>query len=269
MKFENNELFLDRKELIYLVRLTGSQTVIGMDMPELKQDKKEIDNLLAEAEKSLVKADVIEISQTQGVSVEEPILQMIEVVAKRSLAILTIRSIRGKGQQLFVHNFLDNLILEHTLPQENMHRLAFVKNQDAFYERLRLIFPLHPVDQKTRKEFVIKEKLMQQIKDNLLQNNLEAPEKELEKLGMPREYRQTMLNALKTPQFTASAAAFLMRGDEIKDASSFSVVGDQESSWGIWPHKLIEKDPEFLIFPSGITDVLCAFKDWISLLTAK
>lgn len=266
MKQKHHEVYLNRNELFYLSMLSGAKSIVGVNLPELDQHDNEISGLLENGKKSLLESNAIKENENHSIDIEASLLDHINTVAFRELAILIIRSIKGIGQQQFIYNFHENFIQEHTLPKQNYHRFAFIKDQNGLFERLKEIIPIHSVERKERKELVIKEKVLTEVRELIQNEQFEKSKSILSDLGMSENFQNAFLKGLYSPKLSVSLAAFSMQGDKIRDTSSFSIFTDEKSSWGVWPYKLSKEDSEYFIFPSGINDILSAVNDWISTL---
>lgn len=262
MKKNLNEIILSHNEFVYLLRLLDCMGIAGMTLEELKDTPA---NKIFEAgtKDKLMEKSFIKIKKG-NVVIQPRILKLIYPVAKRDMAFVLIRGIKGIGEQLFVFNCFKNEIIEHTLPDENTHRLALISSFQRLIERFNELVPLNAVKQDGRPECIVDQPGFEAFINGVIKSQLKEYEIEnkLSGFGFDKNYNHHFLQALKFPELTISIACLYIVKDQIEYATSVSIFADMESSWGIWPHKMDESPPLLMVFPTGIADVFSVVSDW-------
>ena len=252
-----NEFILSRAELVYLLHELKCKTVVGVNLKELNQSDEELSVSLKQGQTLLnKKKDTVDYSQ---------LVEFVEVLGKRDIGIVMIRGIKNLGRQLFIFNFYNGKIIEHTMPEEGFYRLALIPSFDALIERLKQIVSLAAVNMNDREINKISQPDFENIIKFVQSGNIHEAEKILEQTDFNQAYYGYLLQAIGEPEFTLSIACFKIQNDTAMETSSVSIFADQQSSWGVWPGEMEATPPILYLFPSGITDVFNTFSDWLHL----
>lgn len=260
-----NELVMSRGELIYVLNALQAKNIVGVDLKEFDLPPAELDELLQKAEKDLIASDLLTIDpQTQTRELNPILIGMVGALAFRSTAFVLIRGVSDKGQQLFIFNFYQDVIVEHTQPKEGLHRLAAIENLDTLLDRIDELVPLHTVITEDRPQFI-----MSQTSFEELQQNIEAMENHeiipiLTKAGLEQDLTSPFIQALRNPIFSLALAFLDCEEDKAVNASSAAIFADENSAWGVWSGVEGISGTDCLVFPTGVNDIKAALIDWLN-----
>jgi len=260
------ELILSRAELVYVLNALQASRIVGVELREFTWPQQQFDALLQEAEQSLISRSLLTVdAQTQRRLLAPELVEMVSVLAFRSLAFALVRGVRDKGQQLFVFSLYQDTIVEHTQPQEGMHRLAVIGTPEDLFARVESLVPLQPVLRGGRPQFTMVQKQFERMRQSVQTNNTSEAMSILVAAGLAEGLVPSFIRALQKPLFTLSLACLECEGDTVVVASSVAAFADEQSSWGIWSGAADVDAFQLLIFPTGINDIQSAFIDWLGL----
>jgi len=263
---EPMELILSRAELVYVLNALQASRIVGVELTEFAWPQQQFDALLREAEQGLVSRSLLTVdAQSQRRLLAPELVEMAGVLAFRSLAFALIRGVRDKGQQLFVFNLYQDLMVEHTLPQEGMHRLVPIGAPEDLFARVESLVPLQPVRRKGRPLFTMAQSRFERMRQGVQTKSASEVMSILVTAGLAEGLVSLFIQALQNPLFTLSLACLECEGNTVVAASSVAVFADEQSSWGIWSGAADVDPSRLLIFPTGINDIQSAFVDWLGL----
>jgi hypothetical protein len=254
-----SEIILSRAELIFLLKQMGASHVAGVELPELSAAPVTLDPILVEGKQALIARQLI---NATGEMVPE-LKDSMDILANRDMALILARGMKGLGQQLFVFNFKGDQILEHTRPTDKTHRLAGIKDQDALLDRVRELVPLLAVEPNGRLVFEIKAGAFSQVRKLAGAGDLKLALGILKTNGWDPDLAENFLQTLGKLEMTFSIACLVTRAGEVVDGSSAAILASETASWGIWPGDKSGDEPVYLVFPTGITDVVAAVTNWL------
>ena len=259
---KTTEFVLSRPALIYIAQQLGIKYIIGVELDEFKLPAQELRNIINKGKKQLIDQGFLSSRNTRLIN-SSSLNDLVKTIGFRDLAFVLIREIRGVGKQLFMFNFFDNFIVEHTFPVEGMHRLALISTTEELYKRLGQLLPLSPVYQDGRPEFRISKSAFESALQILKSGDKGSAVLIFKESGLKPDLLERFMSCLELPEFTLSIACFLIKNDKVRNTSSASIFADQHSAWGIWPDNMKIDPPIMLVFPSGITDIYSAVQDWL------
>lgn len=260
------ELVISRAELIYVLNTLHVTRIVGMELKEFALPKLQLDAMLRDGEHSLIARSQLTVNQqTRSFVLSPTAIGLVRALAFRDLAFILIRGVRGKGQQLFVFNRYQNMLVEHTLPRASQHRLATVGTLDDLFARLESLVPLQPVLREDRPEFTITPVRFEQARQQIQTGQVSEAISTLVAAGLDENLAPLLVQSLQKPLFTLSLACVKCERDMAVAVSSVAVFADEKSSWGIWPDMAEENNHDLLVFPTGINDIKSAFIDWLGL----
>jgi len=258
-----DELVISRSELIYVLNALQAKHVVGVDIKEFELTPSGLESLLQKAEKNLIASNLVTIDpSTQTRQINPILIGMIGALAFRSAAFVLVRGVRDKGQQLFIFNVYQDIIVEHTQPQQSLHRLAVLEDLDAFFSRIDQLVPLHSVITKDRPQFVMSQTAFQDIQQNKGLQDYEIAQT-LVKAGLSKDLTLPFIQAFQNPIITFSLAILSCEQDTAVDASSATIFADENSAWGVWGGVEGIRETDCLVFPTGTNDIKVAFADWL------
>lgn len=263
---QTRELILSRADLVYVLNALQATRIVGVELQEFTWPQQRFDALLKEAEQSLIERSLLTLDdQTQTRLLAPELVGMVGALALRSHAFVLVRGVRGKGQQLFIFNLHQDIMVEHTQLQEGSHRLALVGTLEDLFARIEDLVPLQPVIREGRPEVTIAQTEFERLRQQVQAGDTGEARSILVAAGSAGDLVPLLLQALQNPLFTLSLACLECERDKVIDASSVAIFADEQSSWGIWPSTADTDAPSLLIFPTGINDVRSAFIDWLGL----
>jgi len=260
------DLIMSRAELVYVLNALQTNRIVGIDLKEFGLTKQQFQDLLREGEQSLLDRSLLEVDDaTQNRLLAPALVGMVGALAFRSIAVVLVRGSRGEGQQMFVFNLYQDTMIEHTQPQEGVHRLALIPTLADMYLRMEDLVPLHPVTMEDRPKFIIPQAEFEDIQRKVQEDEDVEAAGALATAGLDEELTPSLVQALQNPMVALSLAFLKCEEDRVVDARSLAVFANEQSSWGIWSRQEETDTPQFIIFPTGINDVWLAFVDWIEL----
>ena len=260
------DLIMSRAELVYVLNALQTNRIVGIDLKEFGLTKQQFQDLLREGEQSLLDRSLLEVDDaTQNRLLAPALVGMVGALAFRSIAVVLVRGSRGEGQQMFVFNLYQDTMIEHTQPQEGVHRLALIPTLADMYLRMEDLVPLHPVTMEDRPKFIIPQAEFEDIQRKVQEDEDVEAAGALATAGLDEELTPVLVQVLQNPMVALSLAFLKCEEDRVVDARSLAVFANEQSSWGIWSRQEETDTPQFIIFPTGINDVWLAFVDWIEL----
>ena len=266
MEPKSIEIMLSRPELVYILNALQAQQIVGVELEEFSLPQPQFNELLQQAEQQLIRRSLLRIDENSNARTLAPgLVAMVGALAFRSMAIILVRGIQGKGQQLFVFNLYHDIFVEHTLPQEGVHRLMSIDTADALFMRLEDLVPLHPVTVQGRPRITMEQDEFKRLYDTIQSGTVDLTLAGLLSKKVGDEIAQTLVTTLQKPLVTLSLACFEVHDDIATDASSVAVFADEYSSWGLWQDADDPNPSHLVIFPTGINDIRAAFAQWLGL----
>ncbi len=139
------EYLLDRSEFVALAALMRADTIIGIDPAQLlPATPAERQAMFIDGEKRLIARGLARRPEAGQIQFESALLGMARALTQPRSAIIVVRAIPGRGQQLFVYYASHAAWVEQTFPDARSHRLAEVGSRDALLDRLLEMFNFPP-----------------------------------------------------------------------------------------------------------------------------
>lgn len=252
------EVILSRSELVFLLNLLNAKRIIGIELNEFLLPDHQFNEILEAGKASLISRSLLD---GNTLAVSPPLDSMIQILALRDIAIVLVRGIRGKGQQLFILNLFEGQLMEHTMPEDGLHRLAMFESERDFLTHLEKVVPLEPVQREGRQIYYTTQSNFEQIYSHIVSDKIEAIS-QLTKVGIPEELASAITTALSSPLYTLSMACFRIRNQKVFDTSSVFIFADEDIAWGTWSGDVVGGELNISLLPSGINDVKDAIKEW-------
>ena len=267
MTQESTALVLSRTELVYVLNTLQASKIIGVELKELDLPQEQFEALLQGAEQSLAASSLLTLDeQAQERLLVPELVGLVEALPFCSLAFVVVRGVRGKGQQMFIFNFYKDIIVEHTMPQEGLHRLVAIGSLEDFFARVESLVPLKPVIVEERPQLSISQAGFEELRQIVQADSDGAAQSILIASGLEEDLASALVQALGNPQFTLSLACLECEQSTVIDANSVAVFADEQSAWGIWQGTVDGDDSEILILPTGINDVRSMIVSWLGLV---
>lgn len=266
MAQESVALVLSRAELVYVLNALQATKIIGVDLSEFDLPPGRFQTLLQDAEQSLVDSSLLTVEEKDQKRLLDPgLVGLVGALPFCSLAFVLVRGVRGQGQQMFIHNFYEDIIVEHTLPQEGLHRLAAFDSLESFFARVDNLVPLKPVIVENRPQLSISESGFEELRQSVQAGEDGKAQSRLTACGLEEDLAPALLQALRDPLFTLSLACLECEKSTVINAHSLAVFADEQSAWGIWQETGDKDDPDLLVLPTGINDVRAMIISWLGL----
>jgi hypothetical protein len=258
------ELIISRRELVYVLNALQVKNIVGVNLEELELPSSEFEALLREAEEELIASELLTIDpESHNRELEPTLVGMIGALAFRHTAFVLVRGVHEKGQQLFIFNVYQDVIVEHTQPQEDLHRLFLIESMEDLFERLDQLIPLHTVIVENRPTFVMEMAEFEEMQQRIEELEDSVIRQMLVQADLEPGLTSPFIQALRNPLFTFSLAFLHCENSTATAASSAAIFADQNSAWGVWGGVEGINDEDCLIFPTGINDIKSALVDWL------
>ena len=135
------EYLLDRAEFVALAALMRADAIIGIDPARLlPATPAERQAMFVDGEKSLIARGLARLSPPDGIQFESALLRMARALTQPQSAIIAIRAVPGRGQQLYVFYARDAGWVEQTFPDPRAHRLTEIGGSVELLERLLALY---------------------------------------------------------------------------------------------------------------------------------
>jgi hypothetical protein len=135
------EYLLDRSEFVALAALMRADGIIGIDPARLlPATPAERQAMFVDGEKSLIARGLARLSPPAAIQFESALLRMARALTQPQSAIIAIRAVPGRGQQLYVFYARDAGWVEQTFPDPRTHRLTELGGSAELLERLLALY---------------------------------------------------------------------------------------------------------------------------------
>jgi len=135
------EYLLDRSEFVALAALLRADTIIGIDPAQLlPATPAERQAMFVNGEKSLIARGLARLSPPNAIQLDPALLRMARALTQPGSAIIAIRAVPGRGQQLYVFYARDAAWVEQSFPDPRGHRLAEIGDSADLLERLLALY---------------------------------------------------------------------------------------------------------------------------------
>lgn len=221
---------LARPEFLVLMDAVQAPGVVGLDAVELVPED-------ATEHKALVAQGIEQLKERGALSVRDDIhvldttlLGMAMVIADPDLALITTLDTPAAGTQLFMHYRSRTLVVEHTLPSQQEHRLALVGEAELI-DRIMEIFPVHFGGASPEMRAVLGQDEFMAAKDLAEMHEITKAQKLLKKQGVEVGVAEPLLAALADPEFGGTLAALRCQKAQVIDGRNLAVVQGAETAW--------------------------------------
>lgn len=229
------ELVLNHSEFLALLDAVHARHVVGIDPASLfPPDEEQRRALLAQGNAALQRRGAW---KNQGESQLTPTFDSLaRTLAYPEVASILVRNVAEIGPQLFLHYLAHSQVVEHSFPQEQVHRLAWLPDIPTMFERERAILALEELPT-TDAALEMSEEVFRIIKE-LAQHQRERAEALLAQHGARPTEAKKLAQALAHPTFTGSVAMLRCGYESILDARSLFVLQGEGAAW-----RAIQKTP--------------------------
>lgn len=221
---------LSRPEFLVLMDAVQAPGVVGLDALELvPQDAGQHKALVAQGIEQLKERGAL--SLQDGINVlDTTLLGMAMVIADPDLALITTRDTPAEGGQLFLHYKAQALVVEHTLPTEQEHRLALV-GEAELVDRILEIIPIRSAEAASTFRAVLGQDEFIEAKDLAEAGETEKALKRLKEQEVEGHVAETLLAALANPEFGGTLATLRCKKARVVDGRNLAVVQGESAAW--------------------------------------
>ena len=135
------EYVLDRSEFVALAALMRADAIIGIDPTQLlPPTPAERQALFVDGEKRLIARGLARLSPPNAIQIDPALLRMARALTQPQSAVIAVRAVPERGQQLYVFYARDAGWVEQTFPDPRAHRLAEIGGSSELLERLLALY---------------------------------------------------------------------------------------------------------------------------------
>lgn len=135
------EYVLDRSEFVALAALMRADAIIGIDPTQLlPPTPAERQALFVDGEKRLIARGLARLSPPNAIQLDPALLRMARALTQPQNAVIAIRAVPGRGQQVYLYYARDAAWVEQTFPEPRAHRLSEVGDTTELLERLLALY---------------------------------------------------------------------------------------------------------------------------------
>ena len=218
-----DEIILHRTELLVLLDALEATQLIGFDSADLIPTDIEAHRaLVQEGHARLERRGALRLGE-DGVLVLAPDLaQLAGVLTSPSNASIIVRDIPGLGRQLFVHCTKGPNIVEHTLPEPEVHRFALLADRAALIARWVELLPV--ADTPSTAAFNLTVEAFMTMKEVAENNNISRATTLITAAPASADDAGLVIDAIRNPDFSASVALLKCLDRQIVDGYNPLVV---------------------------------------------
>lgn len=259
-------LTLDRSEFLVLMDAVKAPVVVGLDTQTLVPADKE-------QHKALVLAGLEKLKQRGLLRVEGDVhvldpglLAVAMAVGRPDVVVITRKDTPGLGSQLFLHYVAGPAIVEHTLPNEQEHRLAALPDRPTLIERLAAIMPAPDSQARPDERGVLSQDAFVAVKRQAENGAVAAAKAALAQGGLTPAGAESLAQALAHPVFGGTIALLAIEGSEATDARNLALVQGQDAAWLI--KQTTPGAPEFEVHTTDGLGLRTVLVRWLQELEA-
>ena len=233
MNDTTDEIVLEHTELAYMLDQLGATALIGVPRAELfPADPAERRRRLREGEDSLLRRGLL-LAGANGLHVLDiSVTALVNAVAYADVTTMLVRSLAGLGSQLFLLYQSGEIVVEHTLPREGVHRLELLPSHISATDRLMELLPVTSgMREPTRYE--IAQDAFFEVRRQVISHQYAVAETTLRASGFPQQQLDMLLAALSRPDLSGNIAFLRRNRDEITDARNLLLVKHDGVTWAI------------------------------------
>ncbi len=221
------EIFLKQEEFLAILDVIHAPTIVGVDPKELfPQEQEERFALLRQGKILLAQR----LMSTTGKQWYADALRAARIMASPHIAMIIICEFIPLGPQVFALSQAHEGIIEHTCPEEGVHRLAFIPNISALLDRAMQLLSLH--DQDSIKVSVkIELEVFFKIQDLVRHAQRDVALSMLQSAGMLSPAAEAFVTSMEQPIFSGHAILLKCADQTIIDGRDIVMGQDQKTAW--------------------------------------
>jgi hypothetical protein len=253
------ELILNHAEFLALLEEVQAHQVVGIKKEDLfPADEHERQELLEQGRAALHQRGALAAHQETGKLTLTPAFERLaQTVAYPKLANIIVREVLGLGPQLFLHYLAEGVFVEHTYPQEKVHRLAVLPDMQSLIERARFILSL--IDEPIHEAAVeISEDTLQNLQTLVNTGQYEQARRLLTEHRMVQEDAEALCQTLMHMAFKGRATLMSYNDKVITDVRGIVIWQGQGGTWG-----MVQRNPEVPMVSIQTTNA-ANVKYWLS-----
>jgi hypothetical protein len=225
------ELVLNHAEFLALLDAVHARRVVGIEPASLfPSNEEELRAVLAQGKEALQRRGAWESQGQDAYHLTPAFEHLARTIAYPEIAIVLVRDVTQVGPQLFLHYTAHGQAVEHSFPEEQVHRLALLPDIPTMIERERYILASEEMPT-TGATLEMSEDNFRTLKELAQHQPRERAEAFLARHGAQKADAAKLLQALAEPAFVGSVAILRCRHQAISDARSIFVLQGAESAW--------------------------------------
>jgi hypothetical protein len=231
MEQKTSGLSLARSEFLVLMDAVKAPAVVGLDTASLvPADKEQHKALVLAGLESLKQRDLMRVEG--DVHVLDPrLLALAMAVGHPDVASITRKDTPGRGSQLFLHYLAPPIIVEHTLPSEQHHRLAPLADMPTLIERLLAILPVPEARALPEERGRMTMDAFLTLKGQAEGGDRAGAQAAAQAGGLSAAGAASLVSALAAPVFGGTIGLLKTTNDEVEDARNLALVQGQDAAW--------------------------------------
>jgi hypothetical protein len=229
-------LTLSRAELIYLMELSGTTRIIGVESDPIEGlVANEKQKITAQGEALLRQRGLIGPSLPANDSLAEDFSRLLTAALFPRSVIVIVRELIDIGRQILIFAKHDTLWVLHTFPEENTHRFSAFPIKEQACDLVLDWFPIHkfPPPPNNELPFSIEQEKFDVIRRDLESGNIESATKALGEYLPQETQKQALVSAVA--KRTLNGAFALLECDfekqEIINAHTYGLFAGDNIAW--------------------------------------
>lgn len=223
-----NGLVLSRAEMLVLLDAVRAQTILGLDVPLIPASPAAHRALVEQGHATLQARGLIQVNPNGGLALDAVLVTVASIITNPEIAIIVVRHDPERGDQGFWFYAAGGLIVEHTLPDAQTHRIATIPDQAHLLARINQILPL--VNMRPPAVATLDEALFGQAKV-FAENSQTQPAIAALAPAFGAEAATALVQAIQHPVFSGSLAVLRTRDQQVVEARSLAVLQNAITAW--------------------------------------
>jgi len=225
------QLVLHHTELLVLLDALHVRTLVGLDftqlMPATSDERRAA---LEQGQERLALRGLLRREADGTCTLDSTLLLMAGVLVFPQLAVLTTRKDRTGQAQLWFHAYSDGLVIEHTLPDAEHHRLMSLPSPAALTARLLDLWPAPAAPMPTI-SCVLPAEILGAVVEAIDAGQHGEAEQLVVAQDLAPQARGRLLNTLERRHFSGSTALLRCDGETITAARNPGFIVGPQSTW--------------------------------------
>jgi hypothetical protein len=223
-------IVLQRCEFLVLLDALQAPTVIGVPREGLiPREPEQFRAQVADGIDHLKRRNLLKVSDNIQV-LDGDLLAMAAAVAYPQLAFITTHD-TAAGQALFLHYQTDGILVEHTFPEEKVHRLAVLADRAVLLARLRAILALPEQGAALDGSVTLPAQAFSEMKTKAEDGKAAAALKVLTQAKMAEAPARLLVESLQAPVAGNSIVVLQCHRGQVLGSRNAAVVQGRNAAW--------------------------------------